>query len=255
MSITDSDLFKHDEFLRTPLGNILLYLFFFSILSFMIKYKLIMFFLYILANAIINENEEEIKLLLNNGSSKTMFVKGYSESSIVCTLPQVKQPQSRCFNHPEPFEKSSSKVMDILDTSFSKHIEDLVKKTIDEKVEKSKSISSIVSDDDNFDKFHIKLKKNDRVERGPQWKSTSDEDANGEGTVISDDKHPTYLVNWDNNRKDIYIYDPAAKTFEVQIVDPSKSTSKLTAELFQVGDIVSVNFDSWNNGYVTTFGS
>ena len=79
-----------------------------------------------LAVALVEKSEEEARRLLVEGAGQTIFVKGYAESSLVCTLPQARQPASSAFEHPDPFEGTSPELLQEMDAQLAQHVQSLV---------------------------------------------------------------------------------------------------------------------------------
>ena len=177
-----------------------------------------------------------------------MFVKGYSSSSIVCTLPQAQQPPSTAFNHPPPFKESSRAVIDAIDLTLSSHVEDLVREAALRAVKvvsgqsstQASAMAQSAAAATPFNAFPAALKIGDRVKRwsheidsitfnhpvflwkiwtgstllfkrGPSWSVSGhqNEDRRGEGSVIGVSKAPSILIQWVSN--------PAVKQFQLHL--------------------------------------
>ena len=83
-----------------------------------------------LSEMIVNKNDFETHELLSLGAEKSIFVKGYSKDSLVCTLPQARQPKSSVFNHPPPFLDTRKEILDEIDNKLAAHIESLVREAV-----------------------------------------------------------------------------------------------------------------------------
>ena len=78
-----------------------------------------------LAVAIIGGSLQNIETLLEVGASKTIFVKGYSDGSLVCTLPQASQPPSSVFHHQPPHKSTDDIVISKIDEALCTQIKHL----------------------------------------------------------------------------------------------------------------------------------
>lgn len=215
-----------------------------------------------LYTSICTNDEEEVRRLLANNAAASIFAEGNSPDSIVCTLPQARQPYSAAFNYDEPFTGSSRELLDDIDNSLAIHIESLIKKETEEKMLFNTAAAAAVIQDatatidpnaSKFNAFPAKLKDGDRVLRGPSWSASghNNEDNGGEGVVkIKKGLSATnYTIKWDKTGKEHVInYDNSKQIFDVQLVDPSTVTaaSQVKAALFVVGDLVQVQCDPVN---------
>ena len=83
-----------------------------------------------LSEMLTDKNDFETHELLCLGAEKSIFVKGYSKDSLVCTLPQARQPRSSVFNHPPPFLDTKKEILDEIDNKLAAHIESLVREAV-----------------------------------------------------------------------------------------------------------------------------
>jgi hypothetical protein len=79
-----------------------------------------------LAAAIKENSVPCITALLNVGAAESVFVHGYTEGSLVCTLPMALQPESSVFQHPEPLRNIDPCITDALDEFLSAHVKKMV---------------------------------------------------------------------------------------------------------------------------------
>ncbi len=77
--------------------------------------------------AAIKENAVPIiTALLNVGAAESVFVLGYTEGSLVCTLPMALQPESSVFQYPEPLRNIDPCITGVLDEFLSAHVKKMV---------------------------------------------------------------------------------------------------------------------------------
>ena len=67
-----------------------------------------------------------VAALLEAGAAASVFVQGYTEGSLVCTLPMAVQPSSSVFQHPEPLRNVDPAIIDAIDESLSTHVKQMV---------------------------------------------------------------------------------------------------------------------------------
>jgi len=78
-----------------------------------------------LAAAIKENSHQCITALLDVGAASSVFVHGYSDGSLVCTLPMAEQPPSSVFKHPEPLRSVAPSIIDELDRYLSAHVKQM----------------------------------------------------------------------------------------------------------------------------------
>ncbi len=69
------------------------------------------------------------KSYLKEGCANSIFVKGYGPNSVVCTLPQARQPPSSVVIHPDPLLGTSPEVMQDIDEALAAHIDNLARES------------------------------------------------------------------------------------------------------------------------------
>ena len=79
-----------------------------------------------LAAAIKENSHPCVAALLEAGAAASVFVQGYTEGSLVCTLPMAVQPSSSVFQHPEPLRNVDPTIIDAIDESLSTHVKQMV---------------------------------------------------------------------------------------------------------------------------------
>lgn len=209
-------------------------------------------------NDIVNQlkNKEILMFLLQNGGCSSIFVKGYMEKSILCTLPMAHQPQSSVFNWPSPIKLNDDNILNEIDSKFVLYIKTLS--------ENSKNNKKIPDNDDvistppkpAFDHYPQQLNIGDRVRRGPSWMHGSQDERNKvqyEG-IVTDISGSSVDIDWvkdptnPNNsfNSNTYIYDPPSicDVYLVDASDPNARPSNMTPSIiaptqrFMVGDRV-----------------
>ena len=78
-----------------------------------------------LAEVIAEENITAVRTAFEAGAAATIFVKGYTKESILCTLPQARQPASSVIEHRLPLNISNDSITAIIDDALASHIEGL----------------------------------------------------------------------------------------------------------------------------------
>ena len=79
--------------------------------------------------AIRGDKRKCVEKLIENGAASTVFVKGYSPGSLVCTLPMAYQPTSSVFTHPDRLINVGKEAISRLDDALSTHISEMVKQS------------------------------------------------------------------------------------------------------------------------------
>jgi len=79
-----------------------------------------------LAAAIKENSPSCVSVLLESGAASSVFVHGYADGSLVCTLPMAVQPPSSAFQHPEPLRNVDPSIIEALDESLSAHVKQMV---------------------------------------------------------------------------------------------------------------------------------
>ena len=127
-----------------------------------------------LGEAIINNDLEQVKILLEEGAASSIFIQGYFPGSLVCTLPQTSQPVSNCFNHPPPFHNQNPDILKLLDDALVAHITRLdIEKTdaliLEQDKKNTQPVAEAAAIAAPFDFFPFELQVGDTVRRGPDW--------------------------------------------------------------------------------------
>ena len=119
-----------------------------------------------LAESIVNGNDAVVLELLAVGAEKSIFVKGYAAESLVCTLPQARQPKSSVFNHPPPFTQTSPELIAEIDTKLCNHVESLVREEVARTAKENAGAAGLNPDPSlPFNPLPVVLKVGDRVKR------------------------------------------------------------------------------------------
>jgi hypothetical protein len=123
-----------------------------------------------LATAIAESKDADTSKLLSHGAERSIFVRGYSKDSLVCTLPQARQPASSAYEHPPPFLGTRPEVLDEIDTKLAAHIEFLVRGAVAQAVKANASKAAVQLPGAQaaaaaFDPLPSALKIGDRVKR------------------------------------------------------------------------------------------
>jgi hypothetical protein len=79
-----------------------------------------------LAAAIKENSTSCVSALLKAGAVSSVFVHGYADGSLVCTLPMAVQPPSSAFQHPEPLRDVDPSIIEALDECLSDHVKQMV---------------------------------------------------------------------------------------------------------------------------------
>ena len=77
--------------------------------------------------AIRGDKRKCVEKLIENGAASSVFVKGYSPGSLVCTLPMAYQPPSSVFTHPDRLINVGKEAISRIDDALSTHISEMVK--------------------------------------------------------------------------------------------------------------------------------
>lgn len=227
--------------------------------------------------------KETLTFILKDGAAASVFVKGYAQDSIVCTLPMAVQPISSCILWPDPI-KVDDDVLSIIDTGLSSYIQSLSDKS---KANKAKAASVTVTTNNNnansttntasapsFNHYPTTLKVGDRVRRGPNWSYGSQDTYNNiqcEGIVQT--IQSTYSqIEWLEDPQDLqsgfntynYTYDPQNNKFDVFLLNPadptavpsnvtiSKSIAPPVNDRFKVGDKVQLKDDISHSSLISS---
>lgn len=122
-----------------------------------------------LAESILRCDDDGTTELLCHGAAGSIFVKGYKPESLICTLPQAKQPPSRVVEQPTPFEGTRPEILEEIDAKLAAHIEILVQNAANVAAKKKawndKSNTTTSSPAPKFNSTPPTLKKGDRVIR------------------------------------------------------------------------------------------
>ena len=227
-----------------------------------------------------SKSKETLMFLLQNGGCNSIFVKGYMDESIVCTLPMACQPQSSVFNWPDPIKLNDDDVLTMIDTNFLSYLKTLSensknKKTSDNDITSSNSNVATIPLKPSFNHYPQTLNNGDHVRRGPNWSYGSQDEYNGvqcEG-IVQTISGSYVQIEWLSDPSDPYSgfnnyqynYNPPSR-FDVYLVNPSDPKalpSNITAKAliapidrFKVGDRVQLKDDIQKSSLVpNSFGS
>lgn len=217
-----------------------------------------------------------LSVLLENGGAKSVFVKGYSVDSLMCTLPMAEQPESSVHVWPPPIRIDRER-LHMLDVALADHIKWMAEDAAERRavaerlaLEKQreedaakKAASAAPSTKPAFNHYPDALVVGNIVRRGPDW-SYSDQDVDqnsGTGTraagiVTTVSSSTSVKVEWRRNVNDpstafhlnAYKYQKGGP-FDLFLVDinqpsaapanaPGGTNAVQTREKFKVGDKV-----------------
>lgn len=184
-------------------------------------------------------NQRDIlSFLLEKRAEQSIFVKGYLQDSLVCTLPMAQQPPSSIFNWPSPITIMDNEILQQLDNSIALYLENMKQQSdnkkkkdeevklladldFDGKVESdngnsnsdngSETIQKPNSPDNNkiYNFYPNKLKVGDRVRRGVDWTYQDQDHYNGQqcegivkkGPLKDHNGNYYYSIAWLSNPK------------------------------------------------------
>jgi hypothetical protein len=75
-----------------------------------------------LAVAIAAGASKEVQRLLNDGAASSIFVKGSTSNSIMCTMPNAVKPESAVVTHAPPLLSVSAEIIELVDDGLTQFI-------------------------------------------------------------------------------------------------------------------------------------